>query len=310
MFPTGKRGLRAEGASPTRTAQSRVPTGPVIRNGVACSQAVILPCNEIGSFSRVSQIECKHPFLPESEQNEAQGLCISVCVPEKLTEDAAPSSSKSAPRSCCEFSLRTRQHSLPLSRPVGLKLCKHAPSPRLLVARPVTARPWERLCPPHPVISALPSSRTRFTAELLTGFPARYWGRTVLRVDSTSLQPLKPPPHQGEGPPPARFPRRWLYSVLSLFLKINRIHSLPGHFLSHHPISRHCFRFRCTWTPPAPPPPAWRGPSRLSHKALLGHSSRHAHSLFLNCVHQVLHFLCFLTALNTIQANKRQISPG
>lgn len=116
MFPTGKRGLRAEGASPTRTAQSRVPTGPVIRNGVACSQAVILPCNEIGSFSRVSQIECKHPFLPESEQNEAQGLCISVCVPEKLTEDAAPSSSKSAPRSCCEFSLRTRQHSLPLSR--------------------------------------------------------------------------------------------------------------------------------------------------------------------------------------------------
>lgn len=150
MFPTGKRGLRAEGASPTRTAQSRVPTGPVIRNGVACSQAVILPCNEIGSFSRVSQIECKHPFLPESEQNEAQGLCISVCVPEKLTEDAAPSSSKSAPRSCCEFSLRTRQHSLPLSRPVGLKLCKHAPSPRLLVARPVTARPWERLCPPPP----------------------------------------------------------------------------------------------------------------------------------------------------------------
>lgn len=56
--------------------------------------------------------------------------------------------------------------------------------------------------PPHPVISALPSSRTRFTAELLTGFPARYWGRTVLRVDSTSLQPLKPSPHQGEGPPP------------------------------------------------------------------------------------------------------------
>lgn len=151
-FLLGNKGPAWRGALPTWTAQSRGPIGPVIRNWVAWSQGIILPCNEIWSFPRVSQIECKYPFLLKSEQNEGQELCIFVCFPEKAYWRCVslPHHQNKLRMSCYESSLRICQHSLPLSLPVGLKLCKHVPSQQLLVTRPVYRLSLGAPVPPGP----------------------------------------------------------------------------------------------------------------------------------------------------------------